>query len=92
MRGAIPPLPQCAFIAWRSAKAQGDFSFTLAYILKLFSIYYTSSMPWMHALGSLSGKNTFKSNYFNCSSCGIVASTDNAASYLNLAGIRDTKT
>jgi hypothetical protein len=31
MRGAIPPLPQYAFMVWYSKKAQGNFTFTFAF-------------------------------------------------------------
>jgi hypothetical protein len=36
MSGAIPPLPQYAFIAWYSAKKHGDFTFTFTYAMKTY--------------------------------------------------------
>jgi len=49
MRGAIPPLPQCAFMAWCSVKAQGQF-------YQLYYTYFTSSLEskcYLSNLGSL---------------------------------------
>jgi hypothetical protein len=39
MRGAIPPLPQYAFMAWYLAKHRDNFTFTFLYLYH-FSLHY----------------------------------------------------
>jgi len=43
MRGAIPPLPQYAFMAWCSVKAWDNFTFTFYLNCQYFGYYLTSS-------------------------------------------------
>jgi hypothetical protein len=44
MRGAIPPLPQCVFMAWCLVKHRDNFTFTFRDLREIVCI----GVDWMH--------------------------------------------